>query len=461
MSVPPVVRVFATTQSSDYDCPWQALAPENSSGSGVVVDDNRVLTGAHVVADATFLQVQKISSPEKAIAHVTRVCHDCDLALLEIEDDHFTDDIEPAALGDFPSRSDKVTVIGFPIGGEEVSITEGVVSRIEVQNYDHSQRNLLAVTVDAAINSGNSGGPVFKDGRLVGIAFQKLSGDVDNIGEMVPVHFIERFIEAKVPDKQIRIPGLGIRTQTLESPLLRKHLKMSGSESGVLVRAVHYGSSSHGSLKQGDALLSIDGYSIANNGTIQYLERFRTKYDVVLGDHDVGDKISIELFRDGRRVSTELTLQPDINLVPRSRYDVRPSYFIFGGLVFQPLTRDFLSTWDEWDERAPADFLSLYESGVRTAKQQEIVLLSRILADETTVGFESRNCEIVHAVNGSPVIHLADLVKRLRTAKGIVEFTTSKGLIVVDAEKLASAQQRIIDRYQIPSVASFDLGTPR
>src|SRR5690606_37034549 len=175
---------------------------------------------AHVVANATFLQIQKISHPDKAIARVKAVSHDCDLALLEVtEPPDFLDDLEPAEVGDMPLLRDEVAVVGYPVGGEEISITEGVVSRIEVQRYSHSQRHLLAVTVDAAINAGNSGGPVFdqKDGKVVGIAFQKLTG-VDNIGEMVPPPIIHAFLKGVAKGKQPEIPALGITTQNLENP---------------------------------------------------------------------------------------------------------------------------------------------------------------------------------------------------------------------------------------------------
>lgn len=457
MTTSPVVRIFATTQSPDYDCPWQALAPESSSGSGVVVAPNQILTGAHVVSDATFLQVQKLSSPEKALAQVKRICHDCDLALLEIEDDAFTMDIEPARIGSLPSRSDKVTVMGFPVGGEEVSITEGVVSRIEVQSYDHSQRKLLAVTVDAAINAGNSGGPVFQDGKVVGIAFQKLSGDVDNIGEMVPANLIQNFLNSPSNEKNVKIPGLGIRTQSLESPLLRRHLGLTEEMSGVLINFVDFGSSAHGVLRDRDALLRIDGYNISNNGTIQYRDKFRTRFEVILGDHPIGDEIEVEILRSGEVKKEILKLKDFVSLVPRARYDVRPTYFVFGGLVFQPMTRDFLSTWEDWDERAPADFLSLYETGVRTQSQQEVVILSRILADRTNVGFEERSCEIILAVNQKRIAHMRELVKELGSTNQIVELSTTRGVIVVEIQEVQSAQERILNHYHIPAAASEDL----
>ena len=115
-------------------------------------------------------------------------------------------------IGDLPHLRDAVQVVGYPIGGEEVSITEGVVSRIEVQRYEHSQRHLLAVTVDAAINEGNSGGPVFARGKVVGIAFQAIP-DAENIGEMVPAPILQRFLDGVKQGKDARVPGLGIATQ--------------------------------------------------------------------------------------------------------------------------------------------------------------------------------------------------------------------------------------------------------
>jgi S1-C subfamily serine protease len=152
MSHPQVVRVYSTYQDPDYECPWQSVAPRGSTGSGVIVGPQHVLTGAHVVANATFVQVQKQSDTTKVVARVQAISHDSDLALLHVEQKAFARGIRPAVIGDLPNLRDAVQVVGYPIGGEEVSITEGVVSRIEVQRYEHSQRHLLAVTVDAAIN---------------------------------------------------------------------------------------------------------------------------------------------------------------------------------------------------------------------------------------------------------------------------------------------------------------------
>ncbi|CAK9023093.1 Putative protease Do-like 3 [Durusdinium trenchii] len=130
-------------------------------------DADLVLTAAHVVADARDIRVQLLAcpgaSPEKFFARVVAVAHDCDLALLEVRDPRCFEGATPMELlkpQEMLEMQSRVQVMGFPIGGDYLSITEGVLSRIEVVDYSHSRRSCLALTVDAAINAGNSGGPV-------------------------------------------------------------------------------------------------------------------------------------------------------------------------------------------------------------------------------------------------------------------------------------------------------------
>ena len=465
MAYPEVVRVFATTQEPDYDSPWQTRSPSSSTGSGVVIamppdDHPAILTGAHVVADATFLQVQKPSQPDKAIARVRAVCHDSDLALLEVlEPAGFLDDVTPARIGEMPRLRDEVAVVGYPVGGEEISITEGVVSRIEVQRYSHSQRHLLAVTVDAAINAGNSGGPVFGGGNVVGIAFQKLTG-VDNIGEMVPPPVIRAFLDGVALGKRPEVPALGIVTQNLENPLLRRQLGVTDGVSGVVVIQIDHGGAADGVLQHRDVITHVDGLVIANNGTVSWNGKHRTRYDVVLGTRYVGDLMKLGIRRRGEAREVEVTLAPWRPLVPRSRYDTSPRYFVYGGLVFQTLTRDFLGTWDKWWNKAPKEFLNYYYLGTRTAEREEVVILTQIFADEINVGYAHLYNEAVATVNGHTPRNLADFVARVCAATGIVEITTtSGGVIMLDAAAVAKSATRIMERYRIPRDRSPDLAT--
>lgn len=144
--------------------------------------------------------------------------------MLTVSDDEFWEGVSPVDFGDLPALQDAVTVVGYPIGGDTISVTSGVVSRIEILSYVHGSTELLGLQVssqyssvltsyaglwtflhfllsfpqiDAAINSGNSGGPAFSDkGKCVGIAFQSLKHeDVENIGYVIPTPVIMHFIK--------------------------------------------------------------------------------------------------------------------------------------------------------------------------------------------------------------------------------------------------------------------------
>lgn len=453
-----VVRIYATAQSPDYQVPWQTQPPESSTGSGVVIAPGRVLTGAHVVADATFLQVQKVSDPNKFVARVEAICHDADLALLAVDDRAFMKGITPDKLGTLPRLRNRVSVVGYPIGGEEISITEGVVSRIEVQRYSHSERMVLAVTVDAAINDGNSGGPVYRNGKVAGIAFQSLR-DADNIGEMVPAPVIKKFLDGVKKKRPPKVPGLGVSTQSLENPLLRKRSGLKRNQSGVLVLTVEHGGSAAGHIEVGDVIMKIDGHRVANNGTVQYRGKLRTRYDVVLGDHFVGDTLKLTVLRDGRRKELAIELTSYLSLVPRSQYDLAPTYFIYGGLVFQPLSLDLLRTWDHWWEKAPPEFLHEYYSGTRTSGRREVVVLTQILADEINVGYDGFDYTTIKAVNGKKPRDMRHFVKLVEGSDGELEVRTSDHCVMAfDVAEAAAATDRILARYHVPRDRSHDLG---
>lgn len=105
------------------------------------------------------MKVKRRGDDQKFIAEVLAVGTDCDIALLTVHDDEFWKGVEPLRFGPLPRLQDAVAVIGYPIGGDTISVTSGVVSRIEVTAYVHGSTELLGIQIDAAINSGNSGAP--------------------------------------------------------------------------------------------------------------------------------------------------------------------------------------------------------------------------------------------------------------------------------------------------------------
>ena len=416
-----------------------------------MVAPGKVLTGAHVVADATFVQIQKISEPDKFVARLEAICHDSDLALLTIEDPRFMAGVEVATIGELPAIRTRIAVAGFPIGGDEVSISEGVVSRVEVQRYAHSQRRMLAVTVDAAINDGNSGGPAFDGDRVVGIAFQSLE-DAENLGELVPAPLIRRFLTAVENGLPHQVPSLGVGIQILDNPRLRAWLGMAEGESGILIETVQHGGSADGHIEPGDVLLAIEGHQLANNGTVRYEGRFRTQFDVLVTEPHVGDVLPVRVLRNGARLDLAIPLKKHVRLVPESRYDTRPRWFVYGGLVFQRLSLDYLKTWRKWWLNAPRELVHLYFSGDRTAERREIVILSQVLAHEINVSYELFRDECIVEVNGVRPGDFAELIALFDSAQDTVVVRTSqKGTFVFDAAEARRVNPEILARYGVPT----------
>lgn len=458
-SYPQVVRIYCTYQEADYETPWQTHAPRSSTGSGVVMGPGRILTGAHCVANATFLQIQRGSSPEKIVARVLAVCHDADLAVLEVDASE-TEGIEPAELGELPQLGDEVIVAGYPVGGEELSMTEGIVSRIEVQSYEHSDRKILAVTVDAAINDGNSGGPVYHEDRVVGIAFQSLE-DAENIGEMVPAPVIAAFLGGIESGKSTSVPGLGAVIQNLENPALRSKLGLGSETGGVLINETWFGNSAWGVFEVGDVLLEIDGLDVAANGTVRYQGAFRCQFDVVFGERYVGDVLDVTVLRGGARQDLELELKPMTWLVPRNAYDTRPDWFLFGGLVISALSKDFLKAWgDEWWNKAPTHLVHAYYHAERTEETQEIVVISQVLADEVNVGYEGAMYEVIASCNGVRPRNLRHAQELLSSPDGVATILTeSKFVLHFNVDEAVKANARIVERYRVPAESSAALAT--
>ena len=257
---------------------------------------------------------------------------------------------------------------------------------------------------------------------------------------------------------ELQIPALGITTQNLENPFLRRRVGLADGDGGVLVLSVDYGGSAWGVLEPGDVILEIADHRIAVNGTVQFLGRYRTRYDVVLGWSAVGDPLELVILRKGVRRKVTLQLEPPAPLVPRSQYDRTPTYFVYGGLVFQMLTRDYLSTWDSWWNKAPKEFLHLYYSGNRTPERQEVVILTQVLADEINVGYEHLYNESIIAVNGRMPRDMIDFVQQVESTHGLIEIkTSSDGTIVLESEAARAATQRILARYRIARDRSPDL----
>ncbi len=457
-----VVKVYTTYASPQYYTPWNVPGPAQRTGSGSVISGKRILTNAHIVGDETFIQVRRFGDPKKYRAHVLFVSHTVDLALLSVDDESFFDGIEPLNIDGLPELQTEVMVLGYPLGGDTLSATKGVISRIEHRNYSHSSFGFLAGQIDAAINPGNSGGPVMNGDDLIGVVMQGLS-EADNIGYMVPVPVIQHFLDDVADGQYNGVPDLGLWSQKMDNESLKRASRMSEEQTGVLVYRMVPGSASDGILLPGDVITSIDGYSVADDETIEFRENERTSYSYRAELKQVGQSIPVTIWRDGQSIEKILTFSRPVEdelIVPRQQYDIQPTYYIVGGLVFNPLTLNYLSIWSSWYENAPKDLVNLYVQQRMDNPEQEVVILGRVLADDVNRGYHDWNSWVIDFVNGEKINNLKELIQKVENspADGLIVFSDAAGRkIVIDSKEAREANQDILKRYRVSADRSDDL----
>lgn len=441
-----VVQVFVYSDPPDLAVPWQTLGTEPFSGSGVIIDGHRILTNAHVVEDAMGIEVKRADGSETFSAEVIFVSHDADLALLAVEDDRVFAGARPLAIAEMPKLLQSVEVWGFPEGGTTLSITSGIVSRIEVGPYVQSGQRLLSAQIDAAINSGNSGGPVIHDGAVVGIAMQTLEG-AENVGYMIPTPVVRHFLEDVTDGRYDGFPQLGIRVQDMESAAQRRAAGMESDQTGALVIRIDYGGPAYGVLRPGDVLLEIEGHRIANDLTVAWPGLGRVSYAMIPQSHQIGDRIEIRLLREGKQLARTIELTPHRPLVPGRRTTERPRYLVFGGLVFQPLSRDYLEYFDD----VPPNLLSIPWNHDVTEERREVILMQRVLPHPVNRGYQSWEDEVVWRVDGIAPRDMKHLAQIIDDAQGrwIVVLMEDGHRITLDRQAANRARGEILDAYGI------------
>ena len=294
-----VVLVQVYRSRFDWSLPWRQEAVESSLGSGFFIEGGRIVTNAHVVADARQVLVRRHDQANPYVARVASVANDCDLAVLMVEDPAFTKGLRPLDFGELPRSGAKVVTYGFPLGGQEVSSTAGIVSRVESRGYVHSGIDAhLVVQTDAAINPGNSGGPVVQDGRVVGVAFQGYPG-FDNMGFFIPVPVVHHFLADLRDGQYDGFPDSGLAILPLLSPAYRRERGLPDSRSGVVVDLVAPGSTGDGILEKGDVLLEVDGQMVANDGTIRDGDA-RVTFEHAFDMKQAGEPLRLVVWRSGR-----------------------------------------------------------------------------------------------------------------------------------------------------------------
>lgn len=452
-----VVKIVNQHNTFSWYTPWNSGSTGKGTGSGFVISKKRIMTNAHVVSDSAMLLVYFHNDPTPYPAKVSAIGHDCDLAILELKDATRLEGVPPLEFAGLPAIRSQVFTYGYPTGGKLLSSTAGVVSRIEIQAYVHSGVDQhLAVQTDAAINPGNSGGPVIQNGRVVGVAFQG-NKKLENMGFFIPVEVVQHFLTDLTDGTYDGYPELGLFSAKLENPAARAYGEMTDDETGIRVEHLANGCSAEGVLNPDDIVTHINGYPVANDGTISW-QGLRLDSGVLIDQFQKGDTVPMHVIRGKERLAVEVPLTHyNPNPWIAKRYEQRPEYYIYAGLVFVPVNRETLETYGKnWNTRINQELIyDFYFRPIEEGVPFDEPLVMQIRRLDHAVNAEEARFlyRIVGTVNGqktSTLKELATAFESCTNAQQVIQFKYENKITVLDRQKADSAHLKILKQYGIP-----------
>lgn len=449
-----LVKVYSSHQSYNYLSPWQYGESTSSTATGFIIEGNKVITNAHAVLNSKFLQIRKEGDSKKYKAKVEYISEEYDLALIELEDRTFFKGTQPLKMGSLPAIKERVAVYGYPLGGDKLSTTQGIVSRMEHSYYTLTDTKFLIGQTDAAINSGNSGGPVISKGKVVGVAFAGLS-TADNIGYFIPVNILVNFLEDIKDGAYDGPPSLGIGWTELESKSHRKMLGVENLNGGILVNKIYKNSPFEGILEKNDVLMKLDNYNIDYDGMIEFRKNEKTDFTYVNQQMNYGDTLNYEIIRNKKLKTGQVKLEKKntvYSIITEERIETPPSYLIYGGLLFEPLTSNYMTV-------AIEDLFLVYGKEENYKEYDQLVVLVRVLPFDVNLGYSDVVNEVILKVNGEKYKDFKDFAQKVKNVKTeFIVFENDKGHeIVLDVKEVEEQKEELLGNYNITSEMSDDI----
>jgi len=456
-----LVQIRAKIKEYNYKAPWQPPSLKLCRGSGFILADRKIITNAHIVSGEVFIEVRVADSPNWYPAKIENIGHDCDLALLSVDDENFWNNADHLELGNQVDIEDSICVYGFPVGGNELCATKGIVSRIELQHYLHSEIELLDIQIDAAINPGNSGGPALSnDNKVVGITHQG-NMMMQNQGYIIPLSVLTHFLSDCELGLYCGFPEISLQTQAMSNSNMRELFGMKDYQTGVRITNIDPFSAAASILYRDDIILSVDGHNVENDGTIRTSDNKRLKFDYLIQQKFLGDTIVFQVLRDDVILTVKVPLTNSCGSTNIYTHDIpnqQPTYYIYGGLLFQPVTKSFNNfVAKQANNGNKLDNLSL-DSVKKTNDMIEVVFLTDILNDEINNGYYDYVYNRINRVNGRRVNTIWDIVESIEENKNpyhVIVIGNGVKIVIKNISELKNHE--ILQKYSIKKDRSDNL----
>lgn len=441
-----VVQVFAQVAEFNWREPYKVRHEYERRGSGFFINDQGYfITNAHIINEAKTIWIQVPAFGRKPLfAEVVGFCPERDLALLRVKDEDRS--VIEKKLGTIPSlifgnsdslvRTDKVLVLGYPLGQYRLKSATGVLSGRE------SSRGRVFLQITAPINLGNSGGPLLNgNGMVVGVAIAAVI-EAQNIGYAIPINELKLILDDLSKSSFVRRGYLGARfnyasdeqATFLGNPVPSGFYVNKLFKGGLLEKA---------GIQEGDMIYEINGYGIDAYGDVEVpWSRDKISLLDVVSRLKIGDEVVLVLYRNGERQDItfifELTDPYPIRWIYPDYEKV--DYELFGGMVIMPLEGNHLPLLIKL-----MPYLVKYEKMENRA--EAMLVIAHIMPGSYAHQLRSlRPGFTISEINGVPVGTLQELREALsESAKsGFVTLKTSDDIFVVfSLDKIAEQEPQL------------------
>jgi hypothetical protein len=452
-----VVSLRVTHQSFDEHRPWTKGTPSTRVGSAVVVHDSLLLTESKLIRDAILIQVQKNGSATRVPARVVHVDADIDLALLEVDEPGFFDDLETARFA--KSAPGEGIVYSARWQNQQYEISESQIAGINVRESPHGSITHAFLSLNTDLSNGGWAEPVFSNGSLVGLSVLQEG----QRATVIPVEILSAYVRGARSADDPGFASFRPYWQFGQDPALAAYLGLTGKPRGAVVRWMPWGSTACDALEPWDLILSVDGLALDRMGKYEHPHYGQLAFQHILVDgHRPGDRVRFQLLRNGetRDVEVELRRNPGADwLIPDHRDQSPPPYLVAGGLVLRELDGNYLRAWGkEWRRHAPAGLVQRYdrERESQTAERRRILVLSQVLPDPYNLGYHQLANLALAEINGRSVDSVADADEAFSHPVGgfhRLKFYRDdlRREVVLDAAGFEESTARVLENYAIPA----------
>jgi S1-C subfamily serine protease len=455
-----LLRVNSTNQVYEFFQPWIKKPPFSRRGIGALIDGGRILVTAELVANSTFIELEKPATAEKSTATVERVDYDCNLAVLRPADPAFLSGMQPLALNGPLKVGDEATILQLEPNGD-IAQTLGRITSISVAGYPSESGSLLLFKLGAPLQQrdGSFTLPAVRDGRLIGMLMRY---DARNqSADIVPTAVIRHFLaEVDSPTYQ-GFARLGLAFAQLRDPQLRRYIGLKEPGGIYVTDITPRGSADAAGIKKGDVILAVNGLPLDQDGNYEDPDYGRILFSHLTNTiKHPGAVLPLKILRNGQTLEIPVTMQvanPDHAISETHLSDEAPKYVILGGLVFIELSRPYLKEWgSKWASTAPQR-LVYYDAfqNELPADRGRIIILSQVLPTPDTIGYEDLENIVVTKVNGQPIKSLADLSEAAKKpVEGFhkIEFEEDPKLLFLDATSIQSNADELKKHYSLPAL---------